>query len=101
MSLRFTSTRIRFLESLRSVHLTAERDGVPLGVLVSRAVIEHLAAAQRLSKDESFTIVVRNKAVLEGAANRAFRRFGSGSTVITIEMTDMTPEGTFPNAPAG
>ena len=52
MSLHFTPTRIRFLENLRSVRVTAENKGVPLGVLISRDVIDHLAAAQKLSRDE-------------------------------------------------
>jgi hypothetical protein len=89
MPLRFTGNRIRFLASMRHVVVSAERDGVPLSVLIPSAVIEHLAAAQNLSKDASFTAVVRNKILLVEAAERAFRRHEVGSTLITVEMMDM------------
>jgi hypothetical protein len=74
---------------MRHVVVTAERDGVPVSVLIPSPVIEHLAAARKLSKDASFTAVVRNKILLEGAAEHAFCRHEVGSPVITVEMVDM------------
>jgi hypothetical protein len=89
MPFRFTGNRIRFWEGMRHVIVSAERDGVPVSVLIPSAVIEHVAAARKLSKDASFTAVVRNKILLAEAAERAFRRHEVGSTLITVEMMDM------------
>lgn len=78
---------------MRHVVVTAERDGGPVVVLIPSTVIEHLSAARKLSKDASFTAVVRNKILLERAAERAFCRHEVGCTVITVEMVDMDSAG--------
>ena len=63
--LHFTAKRIRFLEKRRHVVVTAEHDGIPINVLISCGVIEHLAAARHLSKDESFTALCETKSDLQ------------------------------------
>jgi hypothetical protein len=91
MSLRFTGARIRFLERMRHVVVTAEREGVPVNVLIPSTVVEHLTTEKKLSRNSSFAVVVKNTARLEAAGERAFLRRFNGSATITVELSDFAP----------
>lgn len=92
MPLEFLRTNLRFQEQSRSVQLAALCEGILMDVIVPRRMLEHIAGAQRLTQDESFTTVVQNKELLRLAATRAAARRGAHVPIITVQVSDLLPD---------
>jgi hypothetical protein len=91
--LSFRPDFIRFVIPTRSVHVIADCNGRPIDVIVSRRVIEYLAETTELDRDQSFTIIVRNKECLQRAAARAVDRYGSNTRAVAVELADVKLAG--------
>jgi hypothetical protein len=91
--LTFRSDFIRYIEKTRSVHLKADYARQELSVVITRRVIEYLADAANLDRDQSFTTVVRNKECLLVAAERAIERYGVTFYAVAVELADVQLSG--------
>jgi hypothetical protein len=89
MPVEFLRTQFTFRMRSRSVHVSGISDGVMIDVIIPRPVLEHLGGAQRLSQDESFTVVVRNLDLLRTAAAMAAGRRGAHVPIITVDLADV------------
>jgi hypothetical protein len=90
--LTFRSDFLRYIEPVKSVHVVAEHAGRPISILITRRVIEYLADANDLDRDQSFTTVVRNKECLQRASERAIERYGD-EHAIAVELADVKLAG--------
>jgi hypothetical protein len=88
-TLTFSPTYIRFNNATRAVHVTADCDGNNVDILIGRAVIEYLAGARELNKDQCFTTVVKHKEQLQFAAEIALARYGNDCRALAIELSDL------------
>jgi hypothetical protein len=91
--LLFRPDFIRFIIPTRSVHVIADWNGRPIDVVISRRVIEYLAETTGLDRDQSFTIIIRNKDCLQRAAARAVDRYGSNTRAVAVELADVKLAG--------
>jgi hypothetical protein len=89
MPFQFLSTRLTFDPTARDVHLAAIAGDDIVEVIVSRPVVEHLARAEDLSKDDAITTVVRHKKDLEAAAVHALNGHDTERRVVTVRMPDL------------
>jgi hypothetical protein len=92
-SLTFRANFIRFIERSHAVHIVGDHGGKSISILIGRRVIEYLAEAADLDRDQSFTTVVRNKECLECAVERAADRYGDNFYAIAIELPDVKLTG--------
>jgi hypothetical protein len=89
MPLEFLHTRFQFHAPSRSVHMAAFSNGVPLKVIVTREVVEHIAGAKSLSQDESLTVVAQNLELVRIAADHAAERWRAHSPIVAVAPWDV------------
>jgi hypothetical protein len=89
MPFQFLPTRLTFDPMAHNVHLAAITGDDIVEVIVSRRVVEHLARATDLSKDDALTTVVRHKKELEAAAAYARSGHDTEHRVVTVRMPDL------------
>jgi hypothetical protein len=89
MPFQFLSTRLTFDPTARNVHLAAIADDDIVEVIVSHLVVEHLARATDLTKDDAITTVVRHKKELEAATVHALNSHDAARRVVVVRMPDL------------
>jgi hypothetical protein len=83
------SDHMRYSFPARSMHVAAEHFGIKMHISIGRDVIEHLAEARYLDRDQSEAVVVRNKELLERAVLKAVRRLGGVRTSLSLALPDL------------
>jgi hypothetical protein len=81
--------QMRYSFPARSMHVAAEHFGIKMHFSIGRDVIEHLADARYLDRDQSEAVVVRNKELLARAVLRALRRLGGVRTSLSLALPDL------------